>query len=63
MQKEYYNERACIIDPFNIDDIGKNIVSLMDNKICFQPELSEYIRENYSPAKVSELLFKAYTTT
>lgn len=58
--KEYYNKKACIVDPYNIDDIGVNIVSLMDGMLGFQPELSEHIKGNYSPKRISELLINAY---
>ena len=60
--KEYYNKKACIVNPYNIDDIGKNIVSLMNNEVNFQPDLSKHIKDNYSPKRISELLLKTYQT-
>lgn len=45
--KEYYNGRAELVSPYDVDAIGKAICKLLkENKS--QPELSKFILENYS---------------
>lgn len=50
--KEYYKGRAYLVDPYNIDDIGKAIYSALNHGKS-QPELSHFIYDNYSFEKLS----------
>jgi len=45
--KEYYEGRAVLVNPYDIDSIGKGVLEAMNKKNA-QPELSEYIMEKYS---------------
>ncbi len=45
--KEYYNGRAVLVDPYDVDSIGKGVLEAMTCKNA-QPELSEYISKEYS---------------
>ena len=45
--KEYYNGRAVLVNPYDVDDIGKGIIEAMNNKRA-QPELSNYLLKHYS---------------
>jgi glycosyltransferase involved in cell wall biosynthesis len=58
--KEYYNNLAELVDPFNIDSIGKAIMKLMTNEISHQPELSQYIDSNYSLGAIGKNLEQKY---
>lgn len=53
--KEYYNKYAKTVDPYNIDDIGFAIKSFLSGETN-QPQLSEYIKNNYNFLKLSKLL-------
>ncbi len=45
--KEYYNNMAYTVNPYDIDDIGKKVIlALNENK--YQPQLRQYIINNYS---------------
>ena len=56
---EYYKGMASIVDPYNIDDIGKAIMKFIGNE-TFQPELSEHIKSNFSLQGVAQKLVKSY---
>ena len=45
--KEYYNGRAYLVSPYSVDEIGKSIMDALNNGKS-QPELREYIIQNYS---------------
>lgn len=47
--KEYYDGRAVLVNPYDVDSIGKGVLEAMNCKNA-QPELSQYIQENYSLA-------------
>lgn len=55
--KEYYDGRAVLVNPYDIDSIGKGIIEAFENKKA-QPELQKYILENYSLAACSLKLEK-----
>lgn len=42
--KEYYSNMATVINPYNVDEIGKAICKALDTK-SFQPNLAEYINK------------------
>lgn len=58
--KEYYNGSAELVDPFNIDSIGKSIVKILNNEIKHQPELSSHIMRHYSSLVVNKKLIDSY---
>ena len=53
--KEYYGGRAYLVSPYDVDEIGKTILEAL-NKGKAQPELREYIINNYSFRVLSRLL-------
>ena len=55
--KEYYDGRAVLVDPMNIDEIGEAIMTAMDKDYA-QPELMCYMNENYSEEACCKLLDK-----
>lgn len=57
--KEYYKDMAKFVDPYNIDEIGQAIKTLMGN-ITYQPKLSNYIRNEFSTDTISAQLQNAY---
>lgn len=59
--KEYYADMAKVVDPNNIDDIGRSIKYFLDGG-SFQPALSKYIVEHFSDEKIGMELENAYTS-
>jgi glycosyltransferase involved in cell wall biosynthesis len=57
--KEYYKGMANIIDPYNVDEIGKGIMDLIYGK-TYQPQLKNYIKNEYSILKITQNLIEAY---
>lgn len=59
--KEYYPAGfAQLVDPYNIDDIGKAIIrALADNET--QPKLKDYIEKNFSVSNCTDLLINNYS--
>lgn len=57
--KEYYANLAEIINPFDVDDIGKSVKSLLNNK-TYQPQLKNFISSNFSSYSISKELENAY---
>ena len=57
--KEYYNGLSEIVDPYNIDEIGKAVIKLMHSKTN-QPQLKNHITTNYSLQAISEKLINEY---
>ena len=45
--KEYYKGRAVLVNPKDVDSIGKGVLEAMNIKKA-QPELKSYILDNYS---------------
>lgn len=45
--KEYYDGRAVLVNPYDVDSIGKGVLEAMNSKKA-QPDLSRYIVEKYS---------------
>lgn len=56
--KEYFQNRARIVDPFSIDDIGKNIQEAM--KEPPNVDLAHYVSETYSRDAIAKQLIKEY---
>ena len=53
--KEYYDGRAVLVNPYDVDSIGKGVMEAFESKKA-QPELREYILKNYSLAACSKKL-------
>ena len=57
--KEYYNGKAHIINPYNVDEIGQAIRrGLSENN--YQPELKKMIESNYSISTISKQIEFVY---
>jgi len=57
--KEYYDGMAFLVNPFDMDDIGKTIAGVIEGK-THQPRLRRHVLDNYSSARVAQLLEKSY---
>lgn len=57
--KEYYEGRAVLVDPYNIDSIGKGVLEAMNSKKA-QPELRDHILKNYNLDSNMAQLEKAF---
>lgn len=57
--KEYYNGRACLVDPYSVDDIGNSIIKCMNGEFNAQPELMNYIDMNYSLIACTQKIVEA----
>jgi len=57
--KEYYGNYATIVDPYDVDEIGKSILSFLEGK-TFQPELQKYMHENFSLENTIQRLVNVY---
>ena len=56
--KEYFENFASIVDPYNIDEIGAAIMKQIDNNANLT--LRNHIIENYSEESIAKLLFESY---
>lgn len=56
--KYYLKNHAEIINPYSVDDIGQAVVKLMDGNV-YQPELLDYMKNNFSAEACSKKLEKA----
>ncbi|WP_242385865.1 glycosyltransferase family 4 protein [Phocaeicola sartorii] len=45
--KEYYSDMAYVVNPYNVDEIGKAVMNAMSES-RFQPRLQKYIQDNYN---------------
>ncbi len=55
---EYYENKAKIVDPYNIDEIGQAVKYFIDGN-TYQPELAEFVNAEYSRKNISLLLVQA----
>ena len=55
--KEYYDGQAILVNPLDVDDIGKGIIKALNG--FAQPCLKKFIEENYNEKRCSKLLEKA----
>lgn len=53
--KEYYDGRAVLVNPYDVDSIGKGVMEAFNSKRS-QPELRDYILKNNSLAACSKKL-------
>jgi glycosyltransferase involved in cell wall biosynthesis len=53
--KEYYNGRAVLVNPYDVDSIGMGVIEAMTRKNA-QPELRDHILNHYSlPINMKQL--------
>lgn len=57
--KEYYSDMAIKVDPYDIDEIGKSVLSFLNGE-TYQPNLSKYIKKNYNLNTIVQKLEEAY---
>lgn len=57
--KEYYSNLAKVVNPYDVNDIGMGVRYFLDGN-TFQPELSNYITNNFSDNNVAEKLENVY---
>lgn len=55
---EYYEDKAKIVDPYNVDEIGLAVKYFIDGN-SFQPELGKYILQNYNNENISKILYNS----
>ncbi|WP_302545742.1 glycosyltransferase family 4 protein [Coprobacter fastidiosus] len=55
---EYYGNKAKIVNPYNIDEIGTAVRYFIDGG-TFQPQLKSLILQNYSLRNISQILASA----
>lgn len=60
--KEYWDGRACLIDPTSVDEIGQAIMKCLNGEHKKQPELMSFIKDNYSIKSCSEKIIEALKT-
>lgn len=58
--KEYYSGMAEIVNPYDVDEIGKACVRLLEEK-TYQPQLQQYVMENYSSSAITDRLIEVYS--
>lgn len=58
--KEYYDKRCIEINPYSVDSIGEGIRAILDGEKKFQPNLSQYVSNNYSPDIIGKHLIELY---
>lgn len=58
--KEYYADKAFIVNPFDVDEIGQAVLNAMNENNSYQPQLSEYIYQEYNKTHIAQLLLKEY---
>ena len=59
--KEYYQGQCLEVNPFNVDAIGNSVLSFINGKTKFQPQLEEYIAKEYSGKRIAQELIKVYS--
>lgn len=58
--KEYYNNLAYVVNPYDVDSIGLAIQSALGKGGEHQPELSEWVNKMYSQRTIANLLYTSY---
>lgn len=58
--KEYFKDKAKIVNPFSIDDIGQNIQAALNEPA--NVSLAQYIAETYSQTSIAKQLIKEYSS-
>ncbi len=58
--KEYYGDMSFIVNPYNVDEIGKAVVNALESKKR-QPALMNYVINNYNLSHCVDLLLQSYS--
>lgn len=58
--KEYYADLAEVVNPYDVDSIGRGVASMLKGK-TFQPMLAKRIQTLYSDEMVARKLIQVYT--
>lgn len=58
--KEYYEGRAFLVNPYDVDSIGLSIMNALE-ETNRQPDLRNYIIENFSENNIANKLLSIYT--
>lgn len=57
--KEYFEDKAHVVNPFDIDDIGSNIKEAL--RYPANAELAHYVSENYNSSNIAHQLINEYS--
>lgn len=57
--KEYYDNQAYLVDPYNVDSIGQAVLKALNDDTS-QPGLREYVIRNYNTGRCVDLLADSY---
>lgn len=57
--KSYYNGMAQLVNPYSIDSIGRAILKVLNGEYSSQPNLRDYIINNYNESHCMDLLEKS----
>ena len=57
--KEYYSDKAFVVNPFSVEEIGKAVLSALESD-SRQPALMNYVCNNYSLSYCVNLLLEGY---
>lgn len=57
--KEYFNNMAELVNPYDVDSIGTAIVKLLSGNVVHQPLLSTHISEKFSQEKCTLTLYNS----
>lgn len=57
--KEYYSDKAFIVNPYSVDDIGKAVLNAFDSN-ARQPALMNYVIKNFNISHCVDLLVQYY---
>lgn len=58
--KEYYFGNCVEFNPNSVDSIGQSVVALMSNRIQYQPQLSNAIKEQFSGDNIAKKIIISY---
>ena len=59
--KYYLAGHAEIVNPYSVDEIGLAVKKLLDNNV-YQPELLQYMKDNFSPEACSKKMLDIVMT-
>lgn len=60
--KEYYGDMSFIVNPYNVDEIGKAVINAIESKTR-QPALMKYVINNFNLSRCVDLLLQGYRKT
>lgn len=60
--KEYYEGKCVCFNPYDINEIGKSIMMLMNGSVSYQPLLGKEISDKYSSKTIAHKLISLYSS-